>query len=55
MVVESLNSGHDDLFGPALWDVMRTPGRNLDNKEKQLIGKAQKGKIVKRYRWMCVL
>jgi hypothetical protein len=52
MVVEALNSGHEDLFGPALWDLIENHEQEVD--EKATGGKGQTGPSGKGFRWMYV-
>lgn len=56
MVVEALNTGHEELFGPALWGSVkhprskdRTPSESSDGDNQEASGPSSD---IRRFRWM---
>lgn len=55
MLVESLNTGHDELFGPALWGLVshkQTEVQSLDGKDSRSNGDDGGGRSMVKFRWM---
>ena len=61
MYVEALNAGHEELFAPALWELLAhgsetvseppSPDSQSDSAEKGLTG-AGRGRTPTKFRWM---
>ena len=55
MLVESLNTGHDELFGLALWGLVshkQTEVQSLDGKDSRSNGDDGGGRSMVKFRWM---